>query len=105
MDCIVGLPRTSKHHDAIWVIVDQLTKLAHFLAIKVIFTAEQLADLYIREVVQLHEIPLFIVSDCDPKFIFKFWHRFQSVVATELCLSIAFHPQSNGQLERTIQSF
>jgi len=61
MDFIVGMLRTNKHHDAIWVIVDRLTKLAHFLAVKVTFTVEQLADLYIKEIVRLHEIPLSIV--------------------------------------------
>jgi len=72
MDFTIRLPRTSKHHDAIWVIVDQLTKSAHFLAIKVTFAVEQLADLYITEVVRLHGIPLLIVSDLDTKFVSKF---------------------------------
>ena len=61
MDFIVGMLRTNKHHDASWVIVDRLTKLAHFFAVKVTFTVEQLADLYIKEIVRLHEIPLSIV--------------------------------------------
>jgi len=69
------------------VIVNQLTKSAYVLAIKVTFTAKQLADLYIREVVQLHGIPLSIILDRDTKFISKFWHGFQSAMGTELCLS------------------
>jgi len=68
MDFIVGLPRTNKHHDAIWVIIDRLTKTYHFLALKITFTAEQLADLYINEVVRLYGIPLTIMSDHDSKF-------------------------------------
>ena len=62
-----------KHHDAIWVIVDRLTKSAHFLAMKTIFNAEQLGDLYIKEIVWLHGIPLSIVFDRDTKFTSKFW--------------------------------
>ena len=63
MDFVVGMPRTQEHHDAIWVIVDELIKRAHFLAMKTIFDAQQLADLYIKEIVLLHGIPLSIVSD------------------------------------------
>jgi len=73
MDFIVGLPRTQRKHDAIWVIVDRLTKSAHFLAIKVVFNAEQLADLYLKEIVRLHGILLSIVSDRDTKFVSRFW--------------------------------
>ena len=86
------------------MIVDRLTKLAHFLAIEVTFTAEQLVDLYIREVVRLHEISLSILSNRDAKFVSKFWHGFQSTMGTELCLSTTFHPQTYGQSERTIQT-
>jgi len=97
MDFIVGLPRTSKHHDAIWVIADRLTKAAHFLAIKVTFTTKQLADLYIKKVAWLHGIPLTIVSDRDTKFVYKFWHDFQIAMDVELYLSTTFHPQSDSQ--------
>jgi len=84
--------------------MDRLTESAHFLAIKVPFTAEQLADLYIREVVRRHGIPFSIVSDRDIKFFSKFCYSFQSAIDTKLYLIIAFHPQSNGQLEKTIQT-
>ena len=77
MDFIVGLPKTSKHHDGIWVIVYGLTKSSHFLAVKVTFTAEQLVELYLKEVVQLHGILLSVILDRDTKFVSKFWHRFQ----------------------------
>jgi len=63
MDFVVGMPRTQKHHDAIWVIVDQLIKSAHFLATKTTFNAEQLAKLYIKEIARLHGVPLSIVLD------------------------------------------
>jgi len=104
MDFIVGMPRTQKHHDAIWVIVDRLSKSAHFLAIKTTFNAEQLADLYIKEIVRLHAIPLSIISDRDTKFSSRFWRGFQIAMGTEVHLSTAFHPQTDGQSERTIQT-
>ena len=88
MDFMMGMRQTNKHHDAIWVIIDRLTKSAHFLAVKVTFTTEQLADLYSKEIVWLHGIPLLIVSDRDTKFISKFWRGFQSAMGIELCLSI-----------------
>jgi len=72
MDFIIEMPRTQKHHDAIWVIVDRLTKSAHFLTMKATFNAEQLAELYIKEIVRLHGVPLSIVSDWDTKFTSKF---------------------------------
>ena len=71
MDLVVELPWTSKHHDAIWVIIDRLTKAAHFLAIEVTFSTEQLVDMYIKEVVPLRGIPLTIVSDRDTRFASK----------------------------------
>jgi len=69
-----------------WVVVDRLTKATHFLALKITFTTKQLVDLYIKEVVRLHGIPLTIVSNHDTKFSFKFWHGFQTAMHTELCL-------------------
>jgi len=104
MDFVVGMPPTQRHHDAIWVIIDQLSKSAHFLAIKTIFNAKQLAELYIREIVRLHRIPLSITLERDTKFASRFWQGFQTVMGTEVHLSTAFHPQTDGQSERTIQT-
>jgi len=104
MDFVVGLPRTQKRHDAIWVVVDRLTKSAHFLAIRTTFNVEQLAELYVQEIVRLHGVSLSIVSDRDIKLAFKFWEGFQSAMGIKLNLSIAFHPQTDGQPERTIQT-
>jgi len=70
MDFITWLPKTTKKHDGIWVIVDRLTKVVHFLAIKITFGSKRLADLYIKEMDRLHGIPLNIVSNHDTKFIF-----------------------------------
>ena len=104
MDFALGIPRTQRHHDAIWVIVDRLNKSAHFLPMRITFSAEQLAELYIKEIVRLHGVPLSIVSDRDTKFASRFWHGFQLAMGTKLNLSTAFHPQTDGQSERTIQT-
>jgi len=104
MDFVVRMPQTQRHHDAIWVIVNQLSKSTHFLAIKEIFNAEQLVELYIREIIRLHRIPLSIVSDRDTKFAFRFWQGFQTAMGTEVHLSTTFHPQMDGQSERTMQT-
>ena len=73
MDFMIGMPRTFGQHDGVWVIVDRLTKAAHFLPIKATFTSEQLANLYIKEIVRLHGVPLSIVLDCYTKFVSRFW--------------------------------
>ena len=98
----MGLPGTQRKYDAIWVVVDRLTKSSHFLAIRSVFNTEQLADLYLKDIVRLHGITLSIVSDHDTKFVSKFWQGFHSAISTELCISTAFHPQTDGQSERTI---
>jgi len=104
MDFMIGMPKTIKQHDSVWVIIDRLTKAAHFLAIKATFTSVELANLYIKEIVRSHGVPLSFVSDHDTKFVSRFWHCFQRVMGTKLRLSMAFHPQIDGQSERTIQS-
>ena len=104
MDFAVGLPRTQGGYDSIWVIVDRLTKSAHFLAVKTTFKASQLARLFIAEIVRLHGVPSSIVSDRDPKFTSRFWRVFQQAMGTNLCLSTSNHPQTDGQTERTIQT-
>ncbi|KAI5435711.1 hypothetical protein KIW84_022223 [Lathyrus oleraceus] len=73
MDFVSGLPRTIKNFEAIWVIVDRLTKSAHFILIRMDYPLERLAELYIEEIVSLHGIPSSIVSDRDPRFTSKFW--------------------------------
>ena len=77
MDFVMGLPRTSRRHDAIWVIVDQLTKVAHFLPICQDDPLDKLARIYVNEVVRLHGVPLAIVSDRDPRFTSRFWQSLQ----------------------------
>ena len=103
MDFVVGLPKTMGKYDSIWVIVDRLTKSAHFIPVKVTYNAEKLAKLYISEVVQLHGVPLSIISDRGTQFTSKFWKTLHAELGTRLDLKTAFHPQTDGQSERTIQ--
>ena len=104
MDFIVGLSRTFRKHDAIWVIVDRLTKPAHFLPIQQGDSLDKLAGLYVSEIVRLHGMPISIMSDRDPRFTSHFWESLQRAIGTKLHFSTAFHPQTDGQSERTIQT-
>ena len=104
MDFMIGLPHTFQKHDAVWVITDRLTKSAHFLPIQTSDSLDKLASLYIAEIVRLHGVPLSIVSDRDPRFTLHFWDSLQKALGTKLHFSTAFHPQTDGQLERTIQT-
>ena len=92
MDFVTGLPRTQRQHDAIWVIVDRLTKSAHFLPINVEDSLEKLAKLYVDEIVRLHGVPVSIVSDRDPRFTSRFWPSLQAALGTRLHFSTSFHP-------------
>ena len=83
--------------------MDRLTKLAHFLAVQMTFTLEEFCRFYIHEIVQLHGVPVSIISDRDPRFTTHFWKSFQKAMGTQLTMSTAFHPQTNGQSERSIQ--
>jgi hypothetical protein len=104
MDFVVGLPRSPRGRDAIWVVVDCLIKPAHFIPMKTTNSASKLVPLYMKEVVRLHGMPKSIVSDQDSKFVSKFWESLHSALGTKLSLSVAFHPQTDGQSERTIQT-
>ena len=86
-----------------WVIVDRLTKSKHFLAVRMTITLDEFCRLYIREIVWLHGVPVSIVSDREPRFMTHFWKSFQKAMGTRLTMSTAFHPQTDGQSERTIQ--
>jgi hypothetical protein len=103
MDFIVGLPNTSRHHDSIWVIVDRLTKVAHFLPVHITDKAHKYAELYIDQIVCLHGLPRTIVSDRGAQFIAKFWEQLQESLGTKLIRSSAYHPQTDGQTERVNQ--
>nr|GEU44658.1 putative reverse transcriptase domain-containing protein [Tanacetum cinerariifolium] len=104
MDFVTKLPRTQSRNDTIWVVVDRLTKSAHFLPMKETDPMEKLARLYQKEVVTRHEIPVSIICERDPRFTSKFWKAFQKAMGTRLDMSTAYHPETNGQSERTIQT-
>lgn len=103
MDFVVGLPRTKRGNDSKWVIVDRLTKLAHFLLVKTTYTFDTFSRIYIREMVRLHAIPDCIVSDRGSTFTSRFWMSFQEALGTELGYCSAFHRQTDGQTERMNQ--
>ncbi|GJT16644.1 reverse transcriptase domain-containing protein [Tanacetum coccineum] len=104
MDFITKLPRIRNGHDAIWVVVDRLTKSAHFLAIREDYSTEKLARLYTDEIVARHGVPVSIISDRDARFTSRLWQTFQKALGTRLDMSTAYHPQTDGQSERTIQT-
>ena len=104
MDFVTHLPRTSQGHDVVWVIMDRLTKSAHFLAMRMAFTLEKFYRLYMREIVWLHGVSVCIVSNRDPKFTAHFWKSFQQVMGTQLMMNTVFYTQTDGQSERTIQT-
>jgi len=103
MDFITGLPRTLHGYNAIWVIVDRLTKSAHFLPVKANYSVEKYAELYITKIVCLHGVPKSIVSDRGPQFTARFWKSLHDATGTDLTFSTAYHPQTGGQTERVNQ--
>nr|GFB84909.1 reverse transcriptase domain-containing protein [Tanacetum cinerariifolium] len=123
MDFVTGLPRTPSGYDSIWVIVDRLTKSAHFLPKKKtdsieklaelylkeivckhgVHVIEKLAELYLKEIVCKHGVHVSFIFDRDSLFTSRFWVSLQKALGTQLDLSIAYHPETDGQSERTIQ--
>ncbi|GKD96991.1 putative reverse transcriptase domain-containing protein [Tanacetum coccineum] len=104
MDFINKLPRTSNGYDSIWVIIDRLTKSAHFLAVREDFKTEKLARLYINKIVARHGVHVSIISDRDSYFTLRFWQSLQKDLGTRLDLSTTYHPETDGQSKRTIQT-
>ncbi|GJX04573.1 putative reverse transcriptase domain-containing protein [Tanacetum coccineum] len=104
MDFVTKLPRTSSGHDTIWVIMDRLTKSAHFLPMREDYKMERLARLYSNEIVARHGVPILIISDRDSRFTSRFWQSIQEALGTRLDISTAYHPQTDGQSEHTIQT-
>ncbi|KAK5819938.1 hypothetical protein PVK06_024973 [Gossypium arboreum] len=103
MDFVSGLPLSASKKDAVWVVVDRLTKSAHFVPVRTDFSMDKLAELYVSQIVRLHGVPISIVSDRDPRFTSRFWKKLQEALGTKLHFSTAFHPQTDGQSERIIQ--
>ena len=102
MNFITGLPISRRQHDSIWVIVDRMTKSAHFLPVKTTYLVEYYAKLNLQEVVRLHGVPISIISDRGAKFTAQFWKSFQKGLGSKVNLSTIFHPQIDGKEERTI---
>jgi hypothetical protein len=92
MDFIVGLPRTQAGYDSIWVIVDQQTKVAHFIPVKTTYSGQQLAELYMSRIVCLHGVPKKIVSDGGTQFTSRFWERLHEALDTQLHFRSAYLP-------------
>jgi hypothetical protein len=103
MDFITGLPRTKSGYDSIWVVVDRLTKVAHFIPVKTTYTSARLAKIYMNRIVCLHGVPKSIVSDRGTQFTSHFWRQLHESLGTRLEFSTAFHPQTDGQTERVNQ--
>ncbi|GJX62501.1 putative reverse transcriptase domain-containing protein [Tanacetum coccineum] len=97
-------PKPQPGHDAIWVIVDRLTKSAHFIPIRATDSMETLTRLYIKEIVSRHGVPISIISDRDSHFTSRFWQSLQNALGTQLDMSTTYHPETDGQSERTIQT-
>ncbi|GJW41317.1 putative reverse transcriptase domain-containing protein [Tanacetum coccineum] len=104
MDFVMKLPKSSQGYDTIWVIVDRLTKSAIFVPMRETDPMEKLARMYLKEVVTRHGIPVSIICDRDPRFASNFWRSLQKALGTNLDMSTAYHPQTDGQSERTIQT-
>ena len=96
MDFITGLPRTRSGYDSIWVVVDRLTKVAHFIPVKTTYTSAKLAKIYMTRIICLHGVPRSIVSDRGTQFTSKFWNQLHETLGTRLEFSTAFHPQIDG---------
>ncbi|TYH01630.1 hypothetical protein ES288_A09G074600v1 [Gossypium darwinii] len=103
MDFVTSLPLTPRKKDVVWVVVNRLTKLAHFIPVHTDYSLDKLAELYIAKIVRLHEVPISIISNRDPRFTSRFWKKLQEALGMKLNFSTAFHPQTDGQSKRVIQ--
>jgi hypothetical protein len=103
MDFIVGLPTTQPGYDSICVIVDRLSKVAHFIPVKTTYKGAKLAELYIATIMCLHRVPKKIVSNRGTHFTSRFWEKLHEAMDTRLNFSLAYHPETDGQTERVDQ--
>ena len=104
MDFVLGLPHTQRGNDSIFVVVDQFSKLAHFIACKKTNGATRIAKFFFSEVVHLHGLPKIITSGCDTKFLSHFWRTLWKKLGTKLQFNSAYHPQTNGKNKVVNQS-
>jgi hypothetical protein len=103
MDFIVGLPLTGCKFNSIWVIIDRLTKSAHFILVHAFYRTEKYAELYISRIMYLHGVPKTIISNRGPQFIARFWEQLNDSLGMRLIHSLTYHPQTDGQTERVNQ--
>ncbi|KAM2653913.1 hypothetical protein EV2_025487 [Malus domestica] len=99
MDFLYKLPRTRNGYDGIWVIVDRLTKSAHFIPVKDKYSLSRLAELFISKIVKYHGVLVSIISDQDPRFTSKFWVAFQEALGSRLLYSTTYRPQTDRQIQ------
>ncbi|GJY36312.1 putative reverse transcriptase domain-containing protein [Tanacetum coccineum] len=104
IDFVTKLPKTSTGQDTIWVIVDRLTKYAYFLPMKETDSMDKLTRQYLKEVFSRHGVLVLIISNRDSRFTSHFWQSLQKALGTQLDMSTAYHPQTDGQSEKTIQT-
>ena len=104
MDFVFKLPPTVQRHDGIWVVVDRLTKSTHFIPIRETFSPQKLAELFMNHIVSLHGVLVSIISNRDPRFTSRFWKGLMKKLGVKLNLTTFFHPQTDGQSKRTIQT-
>jgi hypothetical protein len=103
MNFIIGQPGTQKGYDSIWIIVDRVTKVAHFIPVKTMYTGPQLAELYISGIICLHDVPKKISFDRGTQFTSKFWEQLHESMDTKLHFRSAYHPQTDKQIEQVTQ--
>jgi hypothetical protein len=104
MDFIVGFPLTARRHDSIFVVVDIMTKSAHFIPLRKTYQEADIARVFISETVRLHGMPKRIISDRGLMFTGRFWTSFQEALGTQLNFSTAYHPETDGQTEQMNQT-
>ena len=104
MDFIVGLPPTRRQNDSIWAMVDRMIKSVHYIPVKSTYSAEDYAKVYVYDIVSLHFVRLSIISNRGTQLTSRFWRSFQKVLGIRVKLSTTFHPQTDGQAERTIHT-
>ncbi|GJR14178.1 putative reverse transcriptase domain-containing protein [Tanacetum coccineum] len=105
MNFVMKFPKTSSGQDTIWVIVDRLTKSAHFQPIEKTDSMEKLTRHYLKEIVSRHGVPVLIISDRDSRFTSHFWQSLQKAFGTQLDMSTAYHPQTDGQTSIKVAPF
>jgi transposase InsO family protein len=104
MDFVVGFPLMARRHDSIFVLVDTLTKSAHFIPMRMTYQAPDIARVFISKIVRFHGMPKKIISDQGSVFTGQFWTIFQEALGTQLNFSTAYHPETDGQTERMNQT-